>query len=399
VLNQARFINDAGRIVGDGVLGGVPQPFILDLASANHAPVAVAGSNQTPECDAQVTLNGGQSSDPDGDQLTYQWSSAGYILGTNSTLSGYFAIGTNLVTLKVTDPCGADALANVFVTVSDTTAPTIVSLPSVAAIAADANCQAAVPSVTGQVVASDTCTPANALVITQNPAAGTVTEKGHHAIVVSVKDAAGNGAAGTVGFDVVDLTPPQILSPATPVVVSVGNACQAAVPDIRSSVVAVDACTPANLLTVTQSPAPGTVLSKGDYAITLTVADAAGNTSTQIVSLKLVDTTAPAIQSLSVSPNVLSSPNHQMVPVTVSISAMDNCDASVVSKIISITANQPTVAGEISITGNLTASLAATRSPGAGNRVYTVTVRATDSSGNSSTGTVTVTVPQGNGKN
>ena len=112
-----------------------------------------------------------------------------------------------------------------------------------------------------------------------------------------------------------------------------------------------------------------------------------------------VDTTAPTIHSLSVSPNVLTPPNHQMVPVTVSISATDNCDATVVSQIISITANQSTAAGEINITGNLAASLAATRSPGAGNRVYTVTVRATDSSGNSSIGTVIVMVLQGNGKN
>jgi hypothetical protein len=50
------------------------------------------------------------------------------------------------------------------------------------------------------------------------------------------------------------------------------------------------------------------------------------------------------------------------------------------------------------ITGKLTAKLAATRNGASGGRVYTITVQCTDAAGNSSTRTVAVTVPQGNGK-
>src|SRR5437899_12446067 len=116
-LVMARLINDSGRIVGDGLYQGVWRLFIMDFAAVNHSPVAVAGPNQTVECPAQVTLDASGSSDPDGDVLSYQWSAAGSVLGTNVTLSGSFSLGTNVVTLKVTDPCGAASEATVVVTV------------------------------------------------------------------------------------------------------------------------------------------------------------------------------------------------------------------------------------------------------------------------------------------
>jgi hypothetical protein len=180
--------------------------------------------------------------------------------------------------------------------------------------------------------------------------------------------------------------------------VSVGGNCQGVVPNVIPGVAATDNCTPGSQLVITQSPAAGTLLAKGQHSILITVTDASGNKANTSVLLSVVDTTAPVIQGLSVSPNVLSPPNHQMVPVTVSVSATDNCDPAPVSRIISITSNEALVAGEVQITGNLTALLAAARNGGNGGRVYSITVQSTDADGNSSTGVVTVTVPQGNGK-
>jgi len=255
-----------------------------------------------------------------------------------------------------------------------------------------------VPDIRSQVVAGDNCTTANQLVVVQNPAAGTSVPKGQSSITVTVTDAAGNATSAPVSLTVVDTTAPVIISSPGAQTVAVGSNCHGIVPDLRSQIVASDNCTPANQLVVVQNPAPGSSVAKGQSTITVTVTDAAGNASSAQVPLSVVDRTAPVIQTISVSPNVLSPPNHQMVPVTVSVSVTDNCDSAPLSKIISITSSETVQANEIVITGPLTASLAASRNGGGGGRVYTITVQCTDNSGNSSSGTVTVTVPQGNGK-
>jgi hypothetical protein len=233
------------------------------------------------------------------------------------------------------------------------------------------------------------------LVITQSPVAGTPAAVGTHPITVTVKDAAGNVATGFLNFRVVDVTAPVFVSGPASVTVSVDGTCNAVVPDLHSSFVAADNCTPANLVVIGQTPSAGTPVSKGTYSVTVTATDAAGNTSSRPVTLNVIDTTAPVITSVAVSPNTISPPNHQMVPVTVTVNATDNCDAPV-SQIVSITCNESVAAGEIQITGALTASLAATRDAKGTGRVYTITVRSSDASGNSATATVTVTVPKGN---
>src|SRR5206468_4075415 len=140
-----------------------------------------------------------------------------------------------------------------------------------------------------------------------------------YTITVSVQDAAGNTSTAHVNLQVVDTTAPVILSVPGPITVSADTNCQGIVPNVLGSVIASDNCTPAGQLVKTQNPAAGTILAKGSYIITVSIHDAAGNTVRQSIAFTIADTTAPVIQSLTVSPNVLSPPQHQMVPVTVSV--------------------------------------------------------------------------------
>jgi hypothetical protein len=167
---------------------------------------------------------------------------------------------------------------------------------------------------------------------------------------------------------------------------------------VLSGVVVTDNCTAAKQITLSQSPAAGATVARGQSTITVTATDASGNSSTATVSLNVVDTTAPVIHSLTVNPSVLWPPNHQIVPVTVTVAATDNCDAAPVSRITGITCNETAPAADMQLTGALTANLAASKNSSGGTRVYTLTIQCTDASGNSSTGTVTVTVPHNNGK-
>jgi len=483
VLMQAIFINDAGRIAGVGDYNGVSQWFIMDLVGPNNnnAPVAVAGPDQTVSCPDQANLDGSGSHDSDNDPLTYEWSANGSVLGTTVQLSVALPIGKTVVTLKVSDPCGASTLDSLTVTVVDTNAPTGIC-PAPVTVSADTTCQAAVPDFVSQVNATDNCTPVGSLVITQDLAPGTLVGLGPHPVTITVRDLSGNASTCQVLFTVVDTTPPTITGMPAPFRVSVGSDCQAQMPNMLGSVTGTDSCTPANLLVksqnpaagtllgvgvypltvtvkdaagnpatatvnftvadttpptisggfgrtvsadancqgtvpnmfdgflsisdnctasnklvTTQSPAAGTKVPAGSYPVTTTVTDASGNTSTFVILLTISDNTAPVIQTLSVNPNVLSPPNHQLVPVTVSAFVTDTCDAAPVVKIVSISTNDGTSPGDITITGNLTALLAASKTASGGNRVYTITVQATDASTNSSTAQVTVTVPKSSG--
>ncbi|MBI3014117.1 MAG: SBBP repeat-containing protein [Candidatus Tectomicrobia bacterium] len=141
-------------------------------------------------------------------------------------------------------------------------------------------------------------------------------------------------------------------------------------------------------------------LSMGTHVITLTVDDGKDGTASDTVTVKVQDTTAPLISSVSASPSVLWPPNRRMVPVTVAVSVSDICDGAPRCRIVSVTSNEP-VSGlgrrdrtpDWEITGDLTMNLRAERSAKGRGRVYTITIRCADASGNSSTKTTTVTVP------
>src|SRR5205807_1446501 len=92
--------------------------------------------------------------------------------------------------------------------VIDPTPPVITTCPAAQSANADDNCQAALPDFRTGLVALDNCTPANALVITQSPAAGSSVSTGITTVTLTVKDAAGNTSTCTTTFTVTDVTPP-----------------------------------------------------------------------------------------------------------------------------------------------------------------------------------------------
>jgi streptogramin lyase len=98
------------------------------LPEPNQAPAAKAGADQTvsPPHDGDpstssvdVHLDGGRSTDPDGDGLSYEWRDAeGEVLGREAAISLELNGGAHVLTLRVTDPYGAAAEDQVTVTVT-----------------------------------------------------------------------------------------------------------------------------------------------------------------------------------------------------------------------------------------------------------------------------------------
>ena len=106
----------------------------LHLAPPNQPPVADAGADVIVECTGALTsvaLDGTGSSDPDGHELSFEWSApqnSGATIDDVATAltTGHFPIGPTLVTLTVADGLGGVSVDDVLVTVTDSTPPAVV---------------------------------------------------------------------------------------------------------------------------------------------------------------------------------------------------------------------------------------------------------------------------------
>ena len=104
------------------------------------------------------------------------------------------------------------------------------------------------------------------------------------------------------------------------------------------------------------------------------------------------DTTAPVIAWVHASPDTLWSPNNQLVPVTLTVSASDDSGVAPSCSLVGLGSTDPHP-GDMVQTGPLSAQLRASKSNGGG-RCYTLTVQCSDAAGNLATATATVKVPK-----
>jgi uncharacterized protein YegL len=148
---------------------------------------------------------------------------------------------------------------------------------------------------------------------------------------------------------------------------------------------------------------PVVTLPVGTHEFTLVVNDGEYS-DTDTVTIEVVDTTPPVINSITPSSAALWPPNHKMVNVTIDASATDSV-SSASCRITDVSSSEPDnglgdgdTANDIVITGPLSVELRAERSGRGPGRVYTITVTCTDAAGNAATSTTTVSVPKSNGR-
>src|SRR5438477_119225 len=278
-------------------------------------------------------------------------------------------LGTHTITVTATDAATNSATCSTTFTVTDTTAPNV-TCSAVPGGSADGNCQAAVPNVMGGVSVSDACSGAGSITLSQSPAAGTLVGLGTHTITVTATDAATNSATCTTTFTVSDTTAPSVVCSAVAGASADGN-CQAAVPNVMGGVSVSDACSGAGSITLSQSPAAGTLDGMGTHTNTGPATDADTNSATCTTTFMVSDTTAPSVVCSAVA----------------GASADGNCQAAV-----------PNVMGGVSVSDACSGagSITLSQSPAAGTLVglgtHTITVTATDAATNSATCTTTFTV-------
>jgi hypothetical protein len=140
-------------------------------------------------------------------------------------------------------------------------------------------------------------------------------------------------------------------------------------------------------------------------ATTSTARDPLKNVATAEQQVTIVDTKPPSL-TVTLSPSVLWSPDHKLVPITAKITVTDECDPNPTVELISIVSNEADnglgdgdtardIQGHTLNTDDRSFLLRSERSGNGSGRVYTVTYQATDASGHKSPLTsATVTVPK-----
>jgi len=137
----------------------------------------------------------------------------------------------------------------------------------------------------------------------------------------------------------------------------------------------------------------------GKTTVTLAVDDGKGGASSDTVDISIVDTAVPTL-NVTVNPNILWPPNHKYVEVLPSLAVNDACIETTKVELVSVTSSEPDnglgdgdTANDIVINADGSILLRAERSGRGDGRIYTITYRATDAAGNSTTASATVTVP------
>lgn len=122
-----------------------------------------------------------------------------------------------------------------------------------------------------------------------------------------------------------------------------------------------------------------------------------------LVAYFCTDTTPPSLE-VSVAPSVLWPPNHKLKTVRATVSASDGTDPDPVLTLVSVTSNEPDngtgdgdTPNDILIVDDFTFKLRAERAGSGSGRIYTITYQLTDTCGNTTTASATVTVPHSQG--
>jgi hypothetical protein len=408
VYVTAGIYNAALTVKFDSTLNTTEIANAIITVIENQPPIADAGPDQYVEQfspqGANITLDGTASSDPDEDTLTYNWTWTGGS-AAGPTPTALFPPGNTTVTLTVSDG-EFNSTDTVNIIVQDTTLP-IVNAGSDVTVEQESHEGTEVVlngtatntvstrfnftwSENGMVLKDESNVTAAVLTYTFN--------LGVHMVMLNATDDAGNTGTDMVTVTVVDTIPPEVdAGPDVTVEAGIPATLHGSATDICS--------TEFDFVWSEDGVVLGTeqdlmyTFNLGTHVVMLNATDMGGNTGTDTVVVTAVDTTPPEI-SVTVTPNILWPPNHKYADVEVTVTASDNIDPSPAVTFVSMASNEPengkgdgNTSNDIMKTGDFAFKLRAERSGTGSGRVYTITYKATDASGNYALGSVTIEVP------
>ncbi len=332
-----------------------------NTANCNFDVVVSDNTNPTAVCqNITVFLDGSgnatiTAADVDGGSTD---NCPGLTLSATPTAFTCANIGTNNVTLTVTDGNSNTDNCTATVTVQDTISP-VVTCPGNQTENPGPGCTFTLPDYTGSVTATDNCggTPT----VTQSPVSGTVIS-GNTTITMTADD--GNGNTSTCTFDVIlndNTNPTAVCQNITVYLDGAGNATITAA-DVDGG--STDNC---GAVTLSATPTAFTCANIGTNSVTLTATDGNSNTDNCTATVTVQDTVSPVAVCQNITVFLDGAGNATITAGDVDGGSSDNCAI-----------------------GGLSVSPSAFTCADLGANTVTLTVN--DVNGNSSTCTATVTV-------
>lgn len=342
-------------------------------------PSNITVNNDPGKCYAVVNFNPPTYTGDCGSSFTYSQDP-----GTQ------FPIGTTTVT-ATSDATGATC--SFTVTVIDNQPPSITCQPSKTVNTDQGFCYASANSVsTGFPSVSDNCSGSFIGVRSDGLSLGANYNVGVTTITWTARDASNNTASCTQTITVVDNEPPQAISKDITVALDANGAATISAADIDNG--SNDAC---GIKSLSINKTSFSCSEVGQNQVVLTVTDNHDNTSTSTAVVTVVDNIKPVISNVALSTYVLTPPDLKMKNVVVNYSLSDNCPGT--TSQLSITSDEPESglspadkSPDWIVVDDHNVQLRAQRDPKGDGRVYTITITATDASGNISTTTQTVVV-------
>ncbi len=177
----------------------------ISIQCPGGAPLGVIGTNVNA-FDAFFAL-GGKS-----------WANDGTISYVDAPVSPGPYEGAIARTYTIVDACGNSSTCVQTITVDDTIPPVVTVWPTNRTLSVNGQCTAAVPDMTGEVVATDNCSLG---LISQVPPAGTLVNLGTTNILIVVADNGGNNVSSNVTLTIIDTSPSPAITYVDPAYASV----------------------------------------------------------------------------------------------------------------------------------------------------------------------------------
>lgn len=251
------------------------------------------------------------------------------LLISQSPISGTSLSGDVTVEITAIDEVGNSNSCSFLVEFLDTVSP-VVTCPSNQTQGTQAGaCDTLILDYTDQIVWSDNCTSsAAAMTFTQAPDPLDVVA-GVTNVIITASDESGNSGSCSFTLTVIDTEAPSITCPSDQEQ-GANSACNINLDDYTGDAVVADNCSSAGNITVTQSPAIGSVQTGAGnmVTVTLTATDEALNTETCNFMVEIIDTTSPVLTcpaNTTVSPGA--DCEYIMADFTNQVGATDNCSS------------------------------------------------------------------------